>query len=114
MKYSLSDGNLKINEKLIDTGFRVAEAVEIENVVIVRLENPNGLVGGENILAFCNDGSLHWRVQRSPHGNDLDSPYLSIDLDESHRVVAQNSNGVLYEIDKNTGSVVAINFQRFW
>ncbi|NQT36645.1 MAG: hypothetical protein HQ581_04100 [Planctomycetes bacterium] len=111
--FSVTDGLLRIAGQVIDTPFPVAQAIQAEDRVIVRLEVPTGVVKSGNVICYDRNGTLLWTVQESPHGGVEDNPFVSIKIDDAGKLTAEIFSGVAYGINVDDGMISVSGFRRF-
>ena len=76
--FDIDDGVIYINDKKIDLPFPVAEALEYEQSIIVRVDPPAKQIFNSNIYRFALSGNCLWQIEPSPHGTQANRPYVSI------------------------------------
>lgn len=111
--FDINDGVIYINNEKIDLPFPVAEALEYEQSVIVRVDPPAKEIFNSNIYRFTLSGDCLWQIESSPHGTEDNKPYVSIYTSSSHdSLVVSNWNGVDYIVNIEDGSVEVKSFRK--
>lgn len=111
--FTINDGKLEISGHRIETEFSVAQAIQVNGNVVVRLEVPVGKVLKSNVLCFSNVGDLIWKIDEHPYGFTDDDPYVEISLSDHGSLVADTWNGLEFEVCASNGNVRLIGFRRF-
>lgn len=108
----IDDNRLYVGENMIEFENKIAECVEFDSVIIVRLK-----ISGEdypkinqNVIAIEPDGSLRWRIDLCPDetGGGHDS-YSGL-FDHDGELWVTNLNGMKYKVDKSNGDIVDKKF----
>lgn len=110
--FDIDDGVIYINDKKIDLPFPVAEALEYEQSIIVRVDPPAKQIFNSNIYRFALSGNCLWQIEPSPHGTQTNRPYVSIYTSFYNSLVAGNWNGVDYIVNIEDGSVKVKSFKK--
>ena len=98
-------GKLYVGDQHIDLPHPVGDVLRYRDLVIVRVEPPAGVVFNRNVIAFTDVGTQAWRIEESPHGTEIDKPYVGIRVDGGGDLVASNWNGVDYQVNPDNGCV---------
>lgn len=109
--FTVAEGILQINGKTVATELPVAQAIPCGDVLVVRLNAPNVVPPLQNVLAFSRDGICQWKIEEGMKGSP--GHYVSLSLDESNRLIAENFSGITYLVNVLDGSVSDIAFRRF-
>ncbi len=110
--FDINDGVIYINDKKIDLPFPVAEALEYEQSIIVRVDPPAKEIFNSNIYRFTLSGDCLWQIEPSPHGTQANKPYVSINTSSPNNLVVSNWNGVDYIVNIEDGSVEVKSFNK--
>lgn len=87
--------------------FKISQAIEKDECIIIRLEPDVGKVLNQNVYCITlDDGTLKWKIEESPHGTQTDKPYTRIFL-SGNSLIAGNWNGIDYKVDFSNGKVTA-------
>lgn len=108
----VEDGVLCIDDRSISFPHPVGEVIGVDEFLIVRLEPPVGTIFNRNVFAVTKDGRPVWQIVESPHGTELDKPYVGIHRDRDGGLVAANWNGVDYLVDVATGGITTKAFNK--
>ncbi len=92
--------------------FPVAEALEYEQSVIVRVDPPAKELFNSNVYRFTLSGDCLWQIEPSSHGTQENKPYVSIHTSSHNSLVASNWNGVDYIVNIEDGSVEVKSFKK--
>lgn len=103
--YQLQGGVLWIAGARVDLPYEVDEVLEMQDLVIVRVEPPVGQIFNRNVFAYTKQGLLVWEIEESPHGTELDKPFVGIRKGEPGELIAANWNGVDYSVNLKSGSI---------
>jgi hypothetical protein len=112
LDFSIDDGAVSINGKVVDLPYPVAEALTVGELVIVRVEPTIGEVFNSNVYGFKADSSCKWQIAESPHGTEADKPFTSISVSPDNQLVAGNWNGVDYLVDLMNGAISTVSFNK--
>lgn len=110
--FKLVDSKLFIENKLMDLPYPVGDVIECGNIFIVRVEPPIGVIFNRNVYAVNRDREILWQIAESPHGTELDKPYVGIYKDNNGKIVAANWNGVDYWINVFSGEIKTKSFSK--
>lgn len=110
--FRVESGCLYIGGDCIDLPCTVGDVIVCGGLIVVRVEPPVGVILNRNVFAYTKEGRLLWRIEESPHGTEVDKPYVKIFLDVQNRLVAGNWNGVDYLVGCDDGSIIAKAFNK--
>ncbi|RAU49532.1 MULTISPECIES: hypothetical protein [unclassified Pseudomonas] len=110
--FKIIAGQIFINENRITTPHPVSEALEKDNLVIVRVDPPAGVIFNRNVYGITANGEILWQIQASLHGTQQDKPYTNILLNPDGLLIAENWNGVSYSVDIRNGEITTIAFDK--
>lgn len=108
----VDSGKLYVGDRHIDLLHPVGEMLRYHGLVIVRVEPPPGVLFNRNVIAFKEAGERDWQIEESPHGTELDKPYVGIRVDVNGDLIASNWNGVDYRVNPDNGSVQVKAFNK--
>lgn len=57
-----------------------------------------------NVSALSMHGELLWQIEESPHGTQIDKPYVNLLCDKHGLVITGNWNGLSYSADLHNGA----------
>lgn len=103
--YSLDGKNILNNGKIIASfSHNVAEIIQFEKVIVIRLQIPTIEVYNENVISIFKDGTFAWQV---PKRNYLysNSPYTELHK-EGTSVKLLNWDGGKFVIEADTGRII--------
>ena len=83
----------------------VAEAIQFDEAIVVRLAQDLVHFTNENVFSFDYKGHLLWQIPVRSHMN-AQSPYVSISQKNNH-VEAHNWDGNVMTLDPKTGTVLS-------
>jgi len=108
----INEEKININHKIVDFDHPVAEIVEFEDFVAVRLQLTGEGFPDEyqNVIGVNSDGSIRWKIEKAPEEDYYDS-YSGIH-EEDNKLYAYNLCGILYEVNKETGRISEGRFVR--
>lgn len=114
VSYQVREGALWIAGARVDLPCEVGEVLEIEGLVVVLVEPPIGEVLNRNVYAYTKQGLLAWQIEESPHGTELDKPFIGISVNtgNSGELIAANWNGVDYSVSLKDGSIAVKAFSK--
>ncbi|MHC8310455.1 hypothetical protein ACYZUC_12670 [Pseudomonas sp. GT1P32] len=112
VEFRVEDGRLVIGGKLVDLPYTVGEVVVCGNLLAVRVEPPIGVIFNRNVFAVARGGKVIWQIAESPHGTEMDKPYVVIFRDKDEGLVAANWNGVDYLVNLECGSISTKAFNK--
>lgn len=106
------DGSLLVGDHRIELPHPIGEVLRYQNLIVVRFELPAGVVFNRNVMAFTEAAELAWQIEESPHGTEVDKPYIGISVDATGALVASNWNGVDYRVEPESGKVTVQAFKK--
>ena len=98
------------NKLILDTGRQVSfkhdidKVVSFDNVVVVLLKMPSGIIFNENVFGVSLDGQIRWQIQ-SLLPDMEDSPHINIKR-SANGLDAYNWSGLKTRVDLKTGKIV--------
>lgn len=96
---------------MIDLSRSAAQCLEVQGLLIVRIEPDVGDTYNRNVFAL-DRGKILWQIEESPHGTEKDKPFTSISLGRDGELIAGNWNGVDYSVDISDGTIQVKNFKK--
>ena len=112
LNYSVKDGVLKLQGEVVELPYPSVQAIDLQGLIIVRVEPTFGEIYNRNVIALDGDGNFKWQIVESPHGTELDKPYTSISVTTDDRLIVGNWNGVDYAVDLGDGSISTKSFNK--
>ncbi len=112
LNYSINEGVLMVKGKAIELPYPSVQAIDIQGLIVVRVEPAIGEIYNRNIFALDGSGEVKWQIAESPHGTEADKPYTSISVTEDRELVAGNWNGVDYVVALGDGSISTRSFNK--
>lgn len=112
LNYSIIEGVLEANGLQVKLPFPSVQALDVDGLIIVRIEPAIGAVYNRNVFALSENGNIEWQIEESPHGTERDKPYTSISVIGPSQLVAGNWNGVDYLVSLRDGSISAKAFNK--
>ena len=109
MSISHQGNSLTINDNIITFPLNIAQVIDVEGLVIVRLrlEGENNIM--RNVYAYDRKGNLIWTIQE-PHIQPSGTfPIYSFIRIEDGKLIAGNTVGYDYFVDLKTGEVTCTN-----
>lgn len=103
-KISYTEGGLLIDGEPIEIPTSVAQVLQTEDLVIVRLDPDDEYDKARNVWAFDDDAKLIWEIKRATKKGDEHYRYTNIWLDDGE-LWAYNWNGIAYEVDLESGEL---------
>ncbi len=112
LNYVLSEGVLTVENRVVTLPYPTAQALNFNELVVVRVEPDIGKIYNKNIFALDGDGKIKWQIAESPHGTEVDKPYTSIFITTENELLAGNWNGVDYIVSAEDGSISTKSFNK--
>ncbi|MDR1076906.1 MAG: hypothetical protein LBL59_11695 [Xanthomonadaceae bacterium] len=103
---------LFIDGEKIDLPFPAESVVKCNHLFIVKVIPPIGTIYNRNVFAITKEKRIIWQIQESPHGTQMDKPYMNVICDEKGSIIASNWNGVDYLVNPSDGSISVNKFSR--
>jgi hypothetical protein len=106
--YTIKDRQIYFADgKVVDFDHSIAEVVEFDDVLVVRLKIPPKIVYNENVFGLDFRGEILWKVEPIKHVTE-DSSYVGIKKrgERSDTVFLYNWDGKRLEVDSRTGNVI--------
>ena len=102
---NLMNGNIQISGKTLSFKFDIAEYIELNNIIVVRLKVPTDIIFNENIFGVNTDGKIVWQIvsREFMHKN---SPYTNMKKVNNSRVNLSNWDGTQVLINPNNGNIL--------
>lgn len=110
--FQVQGGALWIAGVHVDLPYEVGEALEVQDLVVVRIEPPVGQIFNRNVFAYTKQGLLAWQIEESPHGTEPDKPFVGVRKGESGELIVDNWNGVDYSVNLKNGSIAVKAFNK--
>ena len=112
MNYEVNGTRLSIFQQdgsIKETSFAwpIAQVIEIEEVLVVRVEPRVGATDNQNVFGVGLDGSLLWQVARQLHSYK-DSPYTNIST-VSEGVLLSNWDGTQLVLAPTDGVILSLS-----
>ncbi len=111
-KYTLVNGALTIGGAIVKLPYTAVEGLTYNGLVIVKVEPPARIIFNRNIFGVLDQGEILWQIEESPHGTQMDKPYIDIFIDPSGELIAANWNGVSYAVDPASGKISIKSFDK--
>lgn len=94
----------------VEFDFPIAEVVECDNCLVIRLDVPSNVVYNQNVFGVSTNGVDRWQIgpERLVYDN---SPYTHISL-SGNTALLQNWDGLLLEIEPKNGEVLSRKYLR--
>jgi len=90
--------------------YNIAQIIELENVVVVRLDVPSKEKHNENIYCISKKGKMIWQIDRLDHVYD-DSPYTGMSIKDGDLTI-YNWDGLEVVIEPETGRIMNKKYGR--
>jgi hypothetical protein len=103
---------LLVGDQCIELPHEICEVLRFQNLIVVRVDPPAGVVFNRNVIALTESGASAWQIEESPHGTEADKPYVAIRVETDGTLLASNWNGVDYVVDADSGRVTAKAFKK--
>jgi hypothetical protein len=84
--------------------FPVAEFIEFQSIVVVRLDVPIGKIFNENVFGVSACGDIVWQIKRRKYVYE-NCPYMNL-LRSNSNIVAHNWDCLDLVLDPKTGTVI--------
>lgn len=95
----------------IDLPHYADEALEYQNLIIIKIEPPSGIIYNRNVFGVSKDGKISWQIEESPHSTLSDKPYINIFV-QGDDLIAANWNGVSYCVNPSNGKITVSSFDK--
>ena len=108
MNYIIDSNTLKfLNRDIINFDYPIHESLEVDNVLIVVLDVPNGISDRQNVFAFNALGDVLWQIGTVELFYDGDyCPFIGVEINNNGEVVIFNWCDTAVIINPQTGAVV--------
>jgi hypothetical protein len=108
------------NELIFDNGeavsfdFSIAQAKDVEGVIVVILGVPASEVMTENVFGISYEGKIIWQIERTPATatNPINS-YIGLRKGGTGKVILHNWNEVATVVDTKTGRITDSWVERY-
>ena len=110
-QFSVAEGKLYIDEKLIDLPELVDQVLLISDLIVYRLKLTGINVCNRNIGAYSLAGEPLWRIPEVESKASFKS-YDRMYLDEQSRLIACNYIGSNYVVDLQSGGITYVSFTK--
>ena len=100
MKYEI----ILNNGKVVKFSQKVEEILQFQNMLIVRIESPMGVVFNENIYGVDLNGVIIWQIPKVDHVHE-NSPYTGMKL-AGDSIILYSREGVEHTIEPKTGKII--------
>jgi hypothetical protein len=110
--FTISDGKISVQGKVLFLPHPVTEAKTYLDLIIVKVESPAGTIFNRNVFGLCKNGEIRWQIQESEHGTQKDKPYIEIRINPDQTLIAANWNGVNYLVDPDNGKITVYTFDK--
>ena len=110
--HRIDDGILWIAGQPISLPQPVREALHHNDRLLILVEPAPDVIFNRNIFALSMHGELLWQIEESPHGTEVDKPYMNLHCDKNGVVIAGNWNGLSYSVDLHNGTVSVAAFEK--
>jgi len=98
------------NKLILDAGNQVSfkhdidKVVSFDNVVVVLLKMPSGVIFNENVFGVSLNGQIRWQIQKLLPDTE-DSPHINIKR-SANGLDAYNWSGLKIRVNLKTGKIV--------
>ncbi|MGF6110198.1 hypothetical protein [Pseudomonas frederiksbergensis] len=110
--HRVENGTLWIAGQPIYLPYPVKEAFQHNNRLLILVEPAPDVIFNRNVFALSMHGELLWQIEESPHGTEVDNPYMNLYCDKDAAVIAGNWNGLSYLVDLHNGTVSVAAFEK--
>lgn len=100
-----SGRQLQLDDQTVELPDPAKEHLEIDILIVVRMDTLAKSGYPQNVWAFDQDGELRWKIDAADPSSGKSEPYTSISTRDG-RLWAYNWDGYTYEIDLETGAIV--------
>lgn len=112
MRWHVDRGVLHVAGRTAGLRFPVAEVLDLDSGLVVRVDVPPGEHLNRNVYFVDPDGSIAWQIEESPHGTQTDRPFMKIWREPGGEIRAGNWNGVDYRVDLHSGAIEPAAFPK--
>jgi hypothetical protein len=105
MKVEVKSGILNINNKIVTFKFEVAQFIQLDKLIIVRLKVPVDIIFNENVFGLNEEAKIIWQIEHKDfiHKN---SPYTNIRLLDNGQIRLSNWDGTQLIVEPLTGDII--------
>jgi len=106
-KYTIQGNHLIIGDNTIPFDFPIAQVIEIEGMLILRLDKPIDVVYNENVFAVSiAERKVKWQIEKKSYDPHVKScPFTEIRIFEN-QLVLYNWCDTYFVVDPQTGKIL--------
>jgi hypothetical protein len=99
--------------KTVNFDFEIGESVEVDDVLVVRLDVPVNVSMSRNVFGLSKKGELLWQIESVPGiSHDPKARYVGIFARPGGRVILVEFMGVNVTVDAKTGKVLGTGISK--
>jgi hypothetical protein len=112
-KYAVKDNQLTIEDTLIPFDFPIAQVIEVEGMLIIRLEIPVTVIYNENVFGVSvAEKKIRWQIEKRNYDPHMKScPFIEIRIFEGE-LRLNNWCSVYFIVDPLTGEILKDGWTR--
>ena len=103
---------VQIGSRTIELPHPVVQTLWLGSLLIVRVEPAPGQLFNSNVFALDTDAQQVWQIAESPHGTEVDKPFMDLRINHQGELFAGNWNGVEYRVHPATGELSVAGFDK--
>lgn len=105
-KYATRKNILKIGNDEIIFKYNINDILEVNNMLIVRIESPRGVVFNENVFGVSlAEKKIEWQIVKLQYGTESDCPFVGIKFYDG-QLYLNNWCDIHLIVDPITGEVL--------
>ena len=109
---SSENGKLFVNKKIIfEFPYEIKQVITYNDVLLVRVASPQGVIFNENVYAITFSGKLLWQIKKKdqPYQHSF---YANISKIDNDTALLYNTAGWDYYVDIKTGEIIKEEFTK--
>jgi hypothetical protein len=111
-RHRVQNGTLWLADQPIHLPHPVKATLQHNDKLLILVDPAPDVIFNRNVFALSIHGELLWQIEESPHGTQVDKPYVNLYCDKNGTVIAANWNGVSYSINLLNGTVRVAAFDK--
>jgi hypothetical protein len=112
-KYAVKNDQLVIGETVITFDFPIAKIIEMEGMLIVRLDKPINVVYNENVFGVSiAEKKIEWQIEKRSYDPHMKScPFVDMRIFEN-RLVLYNWCDTYFVVEPQTGRILEEGYSK--
>lgn len=105
-RYTIKGNKLTIGDNTIKFDFLIKKFVEIDDMLVIRLEIPPKTISNENVFGISlMEKKIKWRVAKLKYSTGTDCPFVDIKL-HNNKLYLYNWCDIYLIVDSLTGEIL--------